>query len=422
VPRGNLVVKNFKQKLYIMASIGWIDFSPKHRDRVGAALDLLTPEGMVDELGLGSLRDSMANQLFPGISTIQTRAKYFFIVAYILYEFQQLIRVGKAKGKSATKFLEQREYEIMWQLADLYRGIKNSGVIGATKFKPQKIVRRPSAIYWNGINLYKLLDSQGLSAEAFLRKTTKGEFESLLSQIASTDEPTDDADAEHENIFRLKIFPTENWYENINLDLTQEEADFFQDRIKGKAKGKLISILLEDGKVWKVFSAAEDFMEFAESAYNLVPDHNRSELILAHDFSELMQGAHICYNCLLQERKFGNSFFNDTWEQWLRELPQNMLSYENFELNQLLAYSPNTRKSTVTFVRNWIEFVYHTSNDIAKRNNLVTQQELNVKGGKARIAYKKFDDVREETWVGFRYLDYRFRNVRTIISDIKKAL
>ncbi|GEO11803.1 DUF6361 family protein [Segetibacter aerophilus] len=58
-----------------MASIGWIDFSPAHRDKVGAALDLLRPEGMVDELGLGSLRDGLANQMFPGISTIQTRAK-----------------------------------------------------------------------------------------------------------------------------------------------------------------------------------------------------------------------------------------------------------------------------------------------------------------------------------------------------------
>ncbi len=65
-----------------MAQIGWIDFSPSHRAKVGAALDLLAPEGMVDELGLGSLRDGMANQMFPGISSIQTIAKYFFIIPY----------------------------------------------------------------------------------------------------------------------------------------------------------------------------------------------------------------------------------------------------------------------------------------------------------------------------------------------------
>ena len=63
-----------------MAQIGWIDFSPDHRDRVAAVLDMLKPEGVVDELGIGSIRDAFADQMFPGISTIQTRAKYFFIV------------------------------------------------------------------------------------------------------------------------------------------------------------------------------------------------------------------------------------------------------------------------------------------------------------------------------------------------------
>ena len=32
-----------------MAQIGWIDFSPDHRDRVAAVLDMLKPEGVVDE-------------------------------------------------------------------------------------------------------------------------------------------------------------------------------------------------------------------------------------------------------------------------------------------------------------------------------------------------------------------------------------
>ena len=73
-----------------MASLGWIHFSPTHRQHVGSVLDLLRPEGMVDELGLGTMRDALANALFPGISTIQTRAKYFFLIPYILYDYQNL--------------------------------------------------------------------------------------------------------------------------------------------------------------------------------------------------------------------------------------------------------------------------------------------------------------------------------------------
>jgi hypothetical protein len=405
-----------------MASIGWIDFSRSHRDKVGAALDLLTPEGMVDELGLGSLRDSMANQLFPGISTIQTRAKYFFLIPYILFEFQSLINRGQARGKSASQYLEQREYEIMWQLADKYRGIRNSGVIGATKYKPQKIVRRPSAIYWNGINLYKLLDSGGLSAEVLLRKATKGEFESLLSQIGNTDEPNDDSDAEHENIFRLKVFPPENWNVNVNLDLSHEEAEFLYDNIVSIAKGKLISILLTDKKVWDLCNSSSAFMEFAETSHGYLAPHNKAEILLGHDFSELMYGAHIAYNCILQQKAFGKAIYETTWQEWVQNLPQNMLSYEGFDLDKLLSYSLNTRKSTVAFVKNWMKLAYHNSNDISFRNALIEEQEFNVKRSKARLKYNKFDDVREEKWMGFSYLEYRFRNVRTIINDIKNGL
>src|SRR5262245_15433394 len=132
------------------ASVGWIDFSPSHRDRVGSVLDLLRPEGMVDELGMGTIRDALADQMFPGISTIQTRARYFFLVPYILYEYLKLTPAQR-KRKKPSEYLEQREYEVMWDLSDHYRerakiaGRRDGfGVIGFTKPRGKKVVRRPS--------------------------------------------------------------------------------------------------------------------------------------------------------------------------------------------------------------------------------------------------------------------------------------
>src|SRR6187200_3252784 len=112
----------------LTASIGWIDFSPTHRNRVGSVLDLLRPEGMVDELSMGTIRDALANQLFPGISTIQTRAKYFFIIPYILYDYQAA-KSTQWRGKTPSRFLEDKEYEIMWQLAEKYNYVEGNGVI-----------------------------------------------------------------------------------------------------------------------------------------------------------------------------------------------------------------------------------------------------------------------------------------------------
>ena len=71
-----------------MSQIGWIDFSPQDRERVATVLDLLEQPGVVDELGIGTIRNALSDWLFPGISTIQTRAKYFIIVPRIFRDYQ----------------------------------------------------------------------------------------------------------------------------------------------------------------------------------------------------------------------------------------------------------------------------------------------------------------------------------------------
>lgn len=63
--------------------IGYIDFSKEERDKVLATLKLLTVPSALDELGIGRIRDAFANKLFPGLSTIQTRAKYYVIIPYL---------------------------------------------------------------------------------------------------------------------------------------------------------------------------------------------------------------------------------------------------------------------------------------------------------------------------------------------------
>ncbi len=57
--------------LHLMAQIGWIDFSNRYRKRAQQLMSMIRPEGQLDELGVGYLRDAIANHLFPGISTIQ---------------------------------------------------------------------------------------------------------------------------------------------------------------------------------------------------------------------------------------------------------------------------------------------------------------------------------------------------------------
>lgn len=406
-----------------MASIGWIDFSPTHRNRIGSVLDLLRPEGMVDELGMGTMRDALANQLFPDISTIQTRAKYFFIIPYILYEYQTA-KPAQRRNKTPSKYLEDKEYEIMWQLAEKYNYVEGNGVIGISKKKPYKIVRRPSAIYWNGLYTYHFIDTHGLAAESFLKQALNPSMESLLSYVPLGDDSAgDDGDAEFENFFRIKVSPKLNWNENLTVELHKDEAEFFHDRIISIAKKKLIAELLIDDKLWNTFISTENFMQFAKVAVSLsISNSLKVMLTLAHDFSELMYGAHLAYNCQLQHKVFDSDFHDSDWDKWRRTVKGNMLDYENFNPDLLFGYAITTRGTTTQFVKEWWEQTQLNFPDLNKRDSMVKQQEAIVKGSKARLRWDKTDDVKENKWLGLRHFDYRYNQARNILNDIRTGL
>ncbi|MBK7387641.1 MAG: hypothetical protein IPI23_00825 [Bacteroidetes bacterium] len=402
-----------------MATIGWIDFSTNDRNRVGSVLDLLLPEGMVDELGMGTIRDALANQLFPGISTIQTRAKYFFIIPYILYDYQAT-KSAHRKGKTPSSFLEDREYEIMWALAEHYGYQEGNGVIGISKRKPNKIVRRPSAIYWNGLYTYQFINTNGMAADSFLRQSVNPSIETLLSSVQQGDDSTsDDAHVDYENVFKIKVLFKSNWKENLTLDLDADEAQFFQDRILSIAKSKLIAELLQADKLWKIFMQAENFMQFAKAALSLpLSDKLKAMLILAHDFSELMYGAHLAYNCQLHHKVFNSDYFDEDFQEWIDGIEDNMLDYSNFNPDILTA----NRESTKRFVQDWWKQTQNGFQNVKKRDALIEQQEAMVKGGKARLRWKKTDDVKESKWLGLRHFNYRFFQARTILKDIRSGI
>ena len=68
-------------------------------------------------------------------------------------------------------------------------------------------------------------------------------------------------------------------------------------------------------------------------------DFIKNQMILAHDFAELMYGAHIAYNCLLQKIAFGNEIFEEEWEEWIRDLKSNMIAFDAFDLDRVLSYA-----------------------------------------------------------------------------------
>lgn len=403
-----------------MAQIGWVDFSPKDRERVGSILDMLKPEGQIDELGIGTIRDALANQMFPGISTIQTKAKYFFIICYILQDFLRL-PVKDRKKKSPVEYLREQEFEIMWYLAEKYEYQLGTGVIGITKKRPEIIVRRPSAIYWNGLNTFGCLNSRGLSATAFLSQANKANQETLIQTIEE-DGSGDDADADFDNFFNIKTpVPDLHWKTDLDLNLNEEEASFLQSALKDQ-KGSVLSAVMQEVEVQEKFFSCDSFADFAKSAVTLPIGTSKHTLVLAHDFGMLIEGAHIAYNQELQKQFFHTDPFERDWEDWFEQFRQSMLDFSNFDPENLFLYAKTARPQTAQFIRDWWQLTSSGKINEKAKSALIRNQESFAKQKKARLKYSQNTDVEEGHRIGLGLLNYRYSNAKTIVEDIITGL
>jgi hypothetical protein len=126
----------------VPSSFAWVDFSEEDRQRMNAVVQLFQESETVDELGLGVVRDVFANLLFPGTSTIQTRARYFFFIPWI-YRRQEERRVSVAEIAKRARDDEIKLIDVLLENED------HAGVIGAQKRAALKGL--PSAIYWRAL-------------------------------------------------------------------------------------------------------------------------------------------------------------------------------------------------------------------------------------------------------------------------------
>lgn len=411
-----------------MAQIGWIDFSISDRKKMSQAMSLIRPEGQLDELGIGRIRDGLANQLFPGISTIQTRAKYFFIVPYILRDYLYLTSREKSKTNS-SRYLEDREHEIKNRLREKYLGQNNTGIIGITLKESQRIVRQPSEIYWVGLNSFGCVDSGGLALAGFLRNLNQKNQQ--LNGRTKEDETDDDHDAGLDYELQIKVPATRpDWRENIDINLTKDEAIFLKkqllDQRNPKLRESLLQQIFQQTALLQCMIESKNFAPFALRAVAIpaLPQHLRKKLTLAHDFAEVMHGAHILYNHVLQLHFFADDYegkYLDEWQDWHASLTEQMIDAQQFHIADLDDWLSEGKY----FVNKWWEYVQQSHiPDMEPLLQLIRLREFAVKGKKARLKNSRndFSEMALNRWIGLKPLEYRFANSKRIIEDMLNSV
>lgn len=127
------------------STLAWIDHNTAARERTLRILSLFQERDTRDELGLGSVRDSFADQLFPGTSTIQTRLRYMLFVPWIYKSLED-------KKTPSSSFAQQADKIERGLIQPLLASDDQAGVFGKTAGGSLK--RLPSSVYWSGLGAW----------------------------------------------------------------------------------------------------------------------------------------------------------------------------------------------------------------------------------------------------------------------------
>lgn len=390
-----------------MSSWGWVDFSKKDRELARDIIASLNAPGAVDELGIGVIRDGFADLFFPGTSTVQTIAKYFFLVAY---QVESLIRSKSDNYEKRLFSMEQKASRLMWDaLTDEQKKSGNSGVFGSSFFSRSAnewVKRPPSEIYWSGIRKLHLFtcENENISLPDFLQSAS---MEENLVQKNGNDE--DETTREPKN-YHWNLPPAAergDWENHPTIELTPGEAEWFVTKVSEELPDTMFAFVI---KQRHQVPSLNDFSELSKLA---LPEHLYAQWLLAENFSNFLKAAQTRFNYLL-----GNKQAFEKWEYF----PGNLhLLAENVDLDaiyEILQLKTGNHKALYKFLTD-LQKAY-LAEDIDALDKIITAREKALKG-EARMKIGKDNSHYYDNWIGGEGLSYRFPDAKRLINDILKA-
>lgn len=388
-----------------MSLLAWIDFDEAERERAQRIMALGQERDSRDELGLGAVRDSIADHLFPGTSTIQTRLRYMLFIPWIFQLLESRdVPVDQLK-------VEARNHEVRLGVA-LQNGGEVTGVFGRSA--GPKLRRLPSDVYWAGLGNWGIRRYQG---------SIEGLFSSLRSRLrlSRTIESEEGEGSRLPPLWHPKLpRAPSSFLETSSFKLTAEEAQFFQDRLVASNANALMTWLARQP------TAAHCDYIWMHPALADFPKPTRVLVEHAEVFSALMHGAAYLYNLALSELRDQHEWieqYQEAMAEWSVELDLAALRTWDLDAFWSAAIHPAHTISSATrrFVADWQSIVLSGPSKIAASpvaRQLVQHREERLKGrGQSRYLNRGARD----RWGGasgiFRF-DFRWRQAQSHLQDM----
>lgn len=422
------------------SSFTWLDYSERERREMIELMDNLPRERETrDELGLGAIRDALADLLFPGTSTIQTRARYFLFIPWIYLQLE-------ARGStSPAEDLRRAEVALIGALkswAQRQGSVENQGIIGQRA--GANLQRLPSSVYWHGMGAWgiRLFGGSQEQYHRLLQTLLRGGFRQARGDDGL---PLDGFDRPrwHPGL----PSPAPGFPRKASFLLTEPEATFLQERILTQARGTLLGHLVGCAR-----PSTEVPFPWQHPEFGGFPLDCQRLLRYAEAFSQMLHGAALLYNLMLAERAVERSenaeslrlqtvgmndeelaeLYRDLLLDWLIEIDDRsgaLFSWRDERADfwaAVMRGGTQVGQRTRTFVNEWVDLVLDTRPrvmllDARAPRALIEQREAWLKRGLARLANQ--DALgRWRGMAGIGRMDFRWRQARRLADDILAGL
>jgi hypothetical protein len=395
-----------------MSYIAWLDHSEHERRKMLDVIDLFREHETVDELGIGAVRDAFANLLFPGTSTIQTRARYFLFIPWIYR--------GLEKKRIASKDIAARaRREEVALIEALVASGDKEGVIGIEARKSLK--RLPSSVYWNGLATWGIRRFPG-PRDQYHRSLDR--FHRLTRGEARDDDGEPVGGATRRNWDPGLPPAPADFPEGATLALTSEEGQYLAEWIMATHPRSLLAVLANGDRAWERCGFPWEHPDTATFTAR-----HREQLEHAQLFSESVHGAPLLYNLMLAEKAQRDEFrdkYRERLEEWAAELDKEGARLATWNQSRFwqIAGEGGARigPRTQALITQWLALALsekhrRTIAEHEPARRLIEEREKALKGEQSRLTNPRA----LERWsgaAGTGQIDYRWGVTQAILLDI----